>query len=99
VFYSDLPPDAQARWTATLCPTTMLSVAAPVGNAGHLYHPMTYLYCTRDAAIPVALQRAMVDRAIDAGADIETITCDAGTCIVGGLVDVADAFMQVIHRS
>jgi hypothetical protein len=99
VFYSDLPPDAQARWTATLRPTTMLSVAAPVGNAGHLYHPMTYLYCTRDAAIPVALQRAMVDRAIDAGADIETITCDAGTCIVGGLVDVADAFMQVIHRS
>ncbi|RMD44007.1 hypothetical protein DV735_g1109, partial [Chaetothyriales sp. CBS 134920] len=75
VFYNDVEdPSAIIK---TLKPHSFRTFFSKVTYAGWKYVPNTYLLCAKDAAIPLALQQAMVDRARSLGANFTTHDMDA----------------------
>ena len=63
LFYHDLPPADAARYAALLNPQHAGTMVQDVTHAAYAHVPSAYLLCTLDAAIPVATQRSMIDRA------------------------------------
>jgi hypothetical protein len=49
----------------------------PLTYAGYLHHPSTYLHCTGDQSLVLPRQELAVNLAREAGANMNTITCDA----------------------
>ena len=62
--FSDLDADSAARAHERLVLQSTASFVAPSGAPARL-HPSTYVLCTEDQAIPVALQEAMAGSADD----------------------------------
>jgi hypothetical protein len=78
-FYNDLPPDEQAHWTSELIKCPAVAQLTPITNAAYLYHPVTYLFCENDQALPLFLQQEMVKKIEEStGITIEEQTCSAG---------------------
>jgi pimeloyl-ACP methyl ester carboxylesterase len=69
LFYQDCPPEVAAEAVVSLCATDTAYVTTPValspGRFGRV--PKTYIACRRDAAIPIAAQRAMAAHWPDVG--------------------------------
>jgi hypothetical protein len=77
-FYQDLPEEEQEHWVSVLeeCPAVTQFTA--ITQAAYLHHPITYLYCESDAALPFEVQKIMVQmRSQETGIDIRTETCTA----------------------
>ena len=74
-FYNDLPKDEQDQWAAELRTHPSVAQMTPVTYLAYKYHPVTYLYCENDEALPLQIQKMMVN-----GAEVEfqTETCTAG---------------------
>jgi hypothetical protein len=78
LLFNDLSPHEQAHWASELRPMPLRSLGAPLTYAGYLHHPSTYLLCTNDQSLVLELQKLAVSLAVEAGAKMNTVTCDAG---------------------
>ncbi|MCW2903315.1 MAG: hypothetical protein JWO67_5580 [Streptosporangiaceae bacterium] len=63
IFYGDLEAEAASAATARLGYQSLQSVSQPLTRAAWRTIPSTYVVAERDAAIPVAVQEAMAQRA------------------------------------
>jgi hypothetical protein len=78
-FYNDLSPEEQEHWTSELIRCPDVTQTTPITNAAYLHHPVTYLFCENDQALPLFLQQSMVKTIEEStGISIEKATCDAG---------------------
>lgn len=77
-FYNDLSKEEQEHWVAELKPCPAIAQLTPITQTAYTYHPTTYLFCEGDQALPVELQRMMVQQAEKKGAVINKETCSAG---------------------
>jgi len=78
-FYSDLPKEEQDRWVSELKPCPAVAQLTPITYTAYLHHPVTYLFCDGDEALPVGLQQAMVNKVSETTEiHIATETCTAG---------------------
>ena len=59
-FYNDLPEDEQKHWVSELVNCPVNTQLTALTHTAYLYHPVTYLFCENDQAIPQALQEKMV---------------------------------------
>ncbi|KAL2820471.1 alpha/beta-hydrolase [Aspergillus cavernicola] len=76
VFYNDMEVGEVERAVAELKPHSYMNFHSVVGYAAWKYVPSTYLYCLRDAAIPIEVQRMMVEE-VAKGVAIRTETVDS----------------------
>ena len=78
-FFDQLPPDEQKHWASELIRCPAIAQLTPITNASYLDHPVTYLFCEGDQALPISLQQKMVQTVEDStGVSIHKETCDAG---------------------
>ncbi|KAJ5165897.1 hypothetical protein N7492_006193 [Penicillium capsulatum] len=79
LFYNDLSPEQAQYWKSRLLKqsTSAMKDRDPI-YAGWADCPVWYLLCTRDHAIPISAQEAMVAAAREAGASVTTKVVDAG---------------------
>lgn len=79
-FYNDLPPTEQEHWVSLLRPHPAIAQLTPLTNVCYKYVPSTYLFCEKDEALPLEIQKGMVDSV--AGevfqGNMETASCAAG---------------------
>ncbi|RMZ83536.1 hypothetical protein DV738_g1083, partial [Chaetothyriales sp. CBS 135597] len=75
IVYSDV--EDRSIIPKTIRPHSYRTFFSKVTYAGWKYVPNTFLLCTKDVAIPLAKQKAMVDQARSLGADFETDEVDA----------------------
>jgi pimeloyl-ACP methyl ester carboxylesterase len=78
LLFNDLPVDEQSRWASELRPMPLRPLGASLTYPGYLHHPSTYLFCTNDQSLVLELQKLAVSLAVEAGAQMNTVTCDAG---------------------
>ena len=96
-FYNDLPSDEQSHWVSLLksCPAkTQLDT---VSYAAYLHHPVTYLVCENDQALPAFLQRKMMDdvEGANKGLVFEREGCGAGH---SPFLSQLDVLLGVVQR-
>ncbi|KAL1970746.1 hypothetical protein VTN77DRAFT_2580 [Rasamsonia byssochlamydoides] len=82
-FGGGLPPlipidEEQDPWVSELKPGPAIAQLTPIIQASYLYHPVTYLFCENDEALPLAVQQMMVQKAEEKGVTIRKETCTAG---------------------
>jgi pimeloyl-ACP methyl ester carboxylesterase len=101
-FYNDLPPDEQKLW-ASQC---VLHVASAQEEPSHSHKgsmawksiPATYIFCRKDAAIPLAGQEYIVNHA-EQSSDGVVFTreyCDAGH---SPMLSMPDTVVDVVKRA
>ncbi|KAF2108866.1 hypothetical protein BDV96DRAFT_530338 [Lophiotrema nucula] len=75
--YTDVSPSEQQRWIKKLrkCPGN--TQRDPLTQAGYLEHPVTYLFCEGDAALPLEVQKMMVEGVKAMGGKVEEESCEA----------------------
>lgn len=77
LFYNDLSPEDVHYWKTRLLKHSAATLRDSVNvYAGWADVPVSYFFCTKDSAIPVQAQQAMVQGAKEAGASITTRTLD-----------------------
>ncbi|MCJ1377259.1 hypothetical protein MMC17_000351 [Xylographa soralifera] len=74
-FYNDLPKQQQDHWVSELKPHPAIAQLTPISYAAYMYHPVTYLYCENDQALPLEVQKMMV---VGSGPHFQTETCASG---------------------
>lgn len=77
-FYNDLPAREQQTYVDMLVPNAVSTQVTPVTHVAWRHHPVTYLFCEGDQAIPAGVQRDMVGKARGAGAVVREVVCAAG---------------------
>ena len=60
-FYHDLPTKEQDHWASELLKSPASTQYAPLTDAAYTSHPVSYIVCTVDKALPEAAQRAMIE--------------------------------------
>jgi len=77
-FYSDLPPEEQAKWVAELRPMSSAITTVHTTFAAHAHYPVSYLYSENDMISPVATQQGMVRKVKEkCGSQVKTFSCTA----------------------
>ncbi|MCJ1248841.1 hypothetical protein MMC30_006062 [Trapelia coarctata] len=74
-FYNDLSKQEQDRWTSELRPHPAVAQLTPLTYVAYRHHPVYYLYCENDEALPVELQKMVV---ANTGIAFKTENCTAG---------------------
>jgi len=74
-FYNDLSKREQDHWISELRPHPSIAQLTPLTYVAYRHHPVYYLFCENDEALPLELQRMMV---VGTGLDFKTETCTAG---------------------
>lgn len=77
IFYNDLSPEQVAAAVSALKPHSYRVFHTPLTYEGWRHVPTTYIYCTLDAAIPIHIQKMMVEETAK-GVDIQTDEINAG---------------------
>ena len=67
-FYNDLSKEEAKKWSAVLRPQSWPAYCENTTYAAYMEIPSSYLYCTKDQAIPYAAQKGLVAAATEAGA-------------------------------
>ena len=93
LFYHDLPPEQQKYWASQLKPQTAIAQKTPLTQVAYLDIPVSYLYCTDDQALPIAVQEAMVKQS---GVKVQEFSCDAGH---SPFLSQPDVFVDCIMKS
>lgn len=60
MFYHDLPRAEQEQWAGEMLKSPASTQVALITYAAYKFHPVSYLYCTIDQALPYAVQKRMV---------------------------------------
>ncbi|KAK7179525.1 hypothetical protein DPSP01_011960 [Paraphaeosphaeria sporulosa] len=76
IFYNDMSEEAQANAVANLAPHSYRVFHSALTYAAWKHVPTTYVYCSGDAAIPLEIQKTMVERTAQ-GFPIRTQELDA----------------------
>jgi len=76
IFYNDVAEPQ--KWIDMLKPHSYRTMFSKTTYAGWKHVPCTYLLCEQDMAIPIAVQKGMVEEAKKMGADMKVESCDAG---------------------
>lgn len=76
IFYNDLPEDVVQKMKADLKPHSYQTFHSKLEYAGWQSVPSTYFYCLQDNAIPMFVQKLMVEE-FAKGTEIRTDTIDA----------------------
>src|SRR5262245_39434569 len=95
-FYNDLPPPQQQHWISQLVKTTAQTQTTPIDHLAYLYHPITYLFCENDQALPIDVQRMMVQMVKDAGVHVVEETCTSGH---SPFLSMPERVLEVVERS
>lgn len=74
-FYNDLSKQDQDHWVSELRRQPAVAQRTPLTYTAYKHHPVVYLYCENDEALPLEVQKTMV---ADSGVDIKIETCSAG---------------------
>ncbi|KAF5697629.1 alpha beta-hydrolase [Fusarium mundagurra] len=77
IFYNDLSPEQVAAIVQVLKPHSYQVFHAPLTYEGWRHVPTTYIYCSLDAAIPIHIQKIMVEETAK-GVNINTVEINAG---------------------
>ncbi|KAK0384045.1 hypothetical protein NLU13_8134 [Sarocladium strictum] len=77
IFYNDLSPEQTAAAVDSLQPHSYQVFHTPLTYEGWRHVPTTYIYCTLDAAIPIHIQKMMVEETAK-GVNINTEELNAG---------------------
>lgn len=77
-FYNDLSNEDRAYWVSKLVKCPIGQQLTPITFAAHLHHPVTYLVCEKDEAIPAFIQRKMVEDARKENSAVIVEICSAG---------------------
>ena len=77
-FYHDLPIEEQQRWTRLLLRSPQESNYTPISYTAYLYHPVTYLYCEKDNALPLETQKMMAEKVKNQAVHVDEESCVAG---------------------
>ncbi|KAF5689259.1 alpha beta-hydrolase [Fusarium circinatum] len=77
IFYNDLSPEQVAAIVPALKPHSYQVFHTPLTYEGWRHVPTTYIYCSLDAAIPVHIQKPMVEETAK-GVDVNTQEISAG---------------------
>ena len=77
-FYHDLPIEEQQRWISLLDRSPRESKCIPISHAAYLCHPVTYLYCKKDNALPLDIQKMMEEKLKKQGVHVDEESCVAG---------------------
>ncbi len=77
-FYNDLDAAAQQKWINELVLVPRATNYDPITHAAYIYHPVTYLFCEKDEALPIFVQKMMVDKVREHGVKIDEETCASG---------------------
>ncbi|CZR54964.1 uncharacterized protein PAC_04849 [Phialocephala subalpina] len=95
-FYNDLPSSEQEHWVSLLRPHPAIAQLTPLTNVGHKYVPSTYLLCEKYEALPLEVQRGMVDSVSGEvyGGNMETTSCGAGH---SPFLDMPEKVVEVIE--
>ncbi|KAI9780238.1 MAG: hypothetical protein M1839_006798 [Geoglossum umbratile] len=73
MFYNDLPQQKAAFWASKLRPQSIGVIYSTITYEAWRYIPTYYMVCTIDHAIPVAVQRNMIERTNGTVDVVETI--------------------------
>lgn len=93
LFYHDLPEVEQKHWVSHLKPHPSVSQHSPLTYTAYKHHPVSYLYCTDDQAIPYELQKEMVR---DSGIGVvDEHTCSASH---SPFLSQPEAVLQVVQK-
>ena len=77
VFYNDLAKDEKTYYASLLQNQTSASFITPLTYAAWQHHPVSYLFCKNDQAIPLEKQQQIVaDSGIESA--VRRFECDAG---------------------
>lgn len=77
IFYNDMTPEHAREMTESLRPHSYQTFWSKLTYPAYKDIPATYILCTKDNAIPIAAQEAMVEAARKAGAQIHTVRLEA----------------------
>jgi pimeloyl-ACP methyl ester carboxylesterase len=77
IFYNDLDKKTADEWVNALEPHSYQTFYSPLTYAAWKHVPSTYLYCLQDVAIPLHIQKMMVEETAK-GVDFKTDTLNAG---------------------
>lgn len=77
-FYNDLSASEQQHWASEMLKSPASTQYTAITHVAYLYHPVTYLFCENDQALPIELQRMMVEKVRSMGVQIEEESCKAG---------------------
>ncbi|PWY71011.1 alpha/beta-hydrolase [Aspergillus heteromorphus CBS 117.55] len=98
VFYNDCEEGQTKSAVAALRTHSYQTFLSPCTYAAWKHVPSTYLYCLRDEAIPMAVQRMMVEETAK-GYDMRTETLDASHSPFFSMpVDMAEAIRRAAER-
>jgi pimeloyl-ACP methyl ester carboxylesterase len=61
-FYNDLLVDEKAFWSSELRLCPAIAQTTPITYAAYLQHPVTYIFCENDEALPIDVQHTMVEK-------------------------------------
>ncbi|KXT01481.1 hypothetical protein AC578_9554 [Pseudocercospora eumusae] len=99
VFYNDMSPEDQKSAIATLKPHSYQTAHTVVTYAGWKHVPSTYIYCSKDNAIPLHIQHMMVEE-FGKGFDIRTETLEASHSPFWSMPkETAEAVMRAAESS
>jgi hypothetical protein len=77
-FYHDLGIEDQRKWTDELIKCPAIAQCTPITHAAYMFHPVTYLFCEEDQALPYEMQQMMVQNAKSGGVEFVEEHCHAG---------------------
>lgn len=60
VFYHDVEPTEREQAISQLLQSPASTQTTPITHLAYLHHPVSYLYCTEDQALPYVVQQMMV---------------------------------------
>ena len=95
IVYDDLSAEQVEAAVAELRPHSYQCFHSPVTYEGWRHVPTTYLYCTLDAAIPIHIQKMMVEETAK-GANINTEEINAGH---SPFINMPEAVAESIQRA
>ena len=97
-FYNDLPSSEAAHWASLLRPQSWIAVTSGVVKAeAYRENPAHYLFCSKDQAIPIEGQKAMVTQAeVKSGKKFRTKELD---CAHSPFLSVPERTAEFVRRS
>lgn len=92
IFYNDLSEEDIVHWKSEMAPVPLITQTTPITYAAYKHFPVTYLYCTKDQAMPLALQKMMVK---NSGVEFKEESCDASH---SPFLSMPQAVLDVVKR-
>jgi hypothetical protein len=76
-FYHDLPKPDQEKYTKLIKTAPVSTQRSAITYAAYMYHPITYLVCEEDKALPPFIQRDMIEKISQLGVEVDVKSCNA----------------------